>query len=864
MLPAGFELEDAKPTKPEPTTPDGFVVQGSVIPEIRQASPRGLFEKVTSFFRDEDKLTARSANIYALSEATGLPISEVNKNYDQLRYSSNITGIDSEPKPEEIMSAVMIPGVVAGAGAAIATYGLAAGLASTAAGIIAFGALDKAIPTDKVIAKMEEEGVDDLAIHTVEIADFVGKAMIAGGIFKKSGQLKESFMKQKITEYKLPETVSLSAEQVRSIYIAGPGMEGMTTAEQRSLWASLELNSFDRRAAIEHGISINVPSEKVVKIVDNPLWAKVKNMFGMTEEATVVSSTKAGKPGQVNKGLEAPGAVSEKPKSDPVAKLIGALKEAKDVRSKQETLYEQERSKKFGKLMGTRSKAKGEAGFYKELGALKGELPKVEFEAIRGKVGQEDIDSLFQMIRETPKIGEWEKINAMSGLAKMFGEEGGRVPTQGELALLNEVFGEEFTKAILDKRTLWNKMAELGQQIANIPRSLMSSGDMSGLLRQGAFMIGRPRQFLPAAKKMFTTFFSEKAYDAVQDAIITHPDYQLARDSDLFLADKDMLLGTREESFMSNLAEKIGIKVPNPLSYIKNKPDKAPFKYLFGDKIDLMPIGQLVRASERSYISLLNKLRFDVFVDMLNKAEISGRNPRKDRDLTKSLADYINNATGRGKLPGGFEKSAVLLNSLFFSPRLIMSRINLLNPAFYIKQDSFVRKEALKDLLKFFGLGLTVLGMAKMSGAEVGDKPTSSDFGKIKSGNTRFDIWAGFQQYIVVMSRLWSGKYVKSTTGEEVKLGDGYKPRTKKDVLQDFAEGKLAPIPSFIVAMLEQQDFEGKPVTLKGELAKRFIPMMTGDMYDIAKDDPTLLPAGLTSFFGVGVSTYEDKQRKGF
>jgi hypothetical protein len=822
-LPAGFVPEEALKTeaKASPTLPHGFVDEGSVIPQINEAPPAGIMEKVSSFFRNDDKLSARAGNVYALSELTGLPLHEVNKNYDILRYSTKITGLEHEPREEDVMKALMIPGVVAGA---------VANPVGTAAGLIAFGALDKAIPTDKIINKMEEDGVSDEAVKAVELADFVGKSIIAGGLFKKIDALPENFLKRKITEYKLPEVVTLKPEQVQDIYKTGE----LTTADEKSLWAALELNSFDRRAALEHGININVPSEKIVRVVDNPLWAKVKNMFGMAEEGTVAKTTE-GKPTKAPAGLlEGPNATTkpQEPPGNPVKKLIDALKSAEDVRSKQETLHAEGRAKQFAKLQSARSSAKGEKGFFKELGALKGELPKVEFEAIRGKVGQADIDALFNQIRTSPKIGEWEKITAQGGLAKMFGENGGRVPTEGELSLLNEVFGKEFTEAVLEKRPFWSKMKDLGLEIANIPRSLMSSFDLSAPLRQGIFFIGRQKQFGPAFKSMLGAFVDKKAYQNIQDVIIAHPDYQLARDSKLALTDMDVLLGTREERFMSNMAEKIPV------------------------------IGEGVKASGRAYIGFLNKLRFDVFTDLVNKADLLGLDPRKNRDLANGIADFINNATGRGTLPGGLSRSAVTLNSIFFSPRLMFSRLNLLNPAFYVKQDPFVRKEALASLFTYLGLGLSVLTLAKLAGADVGDEPRSSDFGKVKIGNTRFDIWGGFQPMVRSAAQIVTGKYISSTTGKEMTLGEGYKPLTREEIIQRFLEGKLAPIPSFVVTLLKQQDQAGKPVDVPKELRDMFIPMMLQDLNDLAHENPALLPLGLLGFFGVGVQTYGADAKK--
>ena len=458
----------------------------------------------------------------------------------------------------------------------------------------------------------------------------------------------------------------------------------------------------------------------------------------------------------------------------------------------------------------------------------------MEFEAIRGKVGQADIDALFQQVRLSPKIGDWEKINAMTGLSKMLGAEGGKVPTEGELSLLNAVFGEEFTKAVLEKRTLFEKFKEAGLQIANIPRSIMSSIDLSAAGRQGGFLISRQKQFGPAFKKQFGAFVSEEAYQAIQDSIITHPDYQLARDSRLSLTDLDVLIGNREEKFMSSWAEKI------PL------------------------LGKGIRASGRAYIGFLNKLRFDTFVDLLNQAERVGLDSRKDRDLTKRIADFINNATGRGTLPKGLETSALALNALLFSPRLLFSRLNLLNPIYYVKQDNFTRKEALKSFFYFLGIGFTILTLSKLGGAEVVTDPRNSDFGKIKVRNTRFDIWGGFQPLVRSAAQIVTGKYISSTTGKEMTLGEGYKPMTRADIFQRFIEGKLAPIPSFIVTLMKQQDAQGKPVSIPKEIGERFVPMVLQDIYDLAKEDPSLIPAGLVNIFGVGVQTYQDKKRKGF
>lgn len=1041
-IPAGFveetEIPQIQTIEPVGKIPDGFVEEDKIIPEIRQAPLLSTFDKMINFFRDPERDIAKAQNIYALSEVTGLPLREVNKNYETLRYSTKVTGLTHDLNNKEFMNMIMLPLVATGA---------VTNPIGTAAGLIAFGALNKAIPTDKFIDNLKERGIDDNVTNTIELADFIGKSMIVGGVFHKAPKLAEGFFKQKIVDYKMPETIKLSAKQVRDVFQTGT----LTTAEQQSLFSSLELSSFDRRAALEHGIDINIPAEKIITLIDKPYWAKIKGIFGikpqteitklpiekpikavsglleakpqtispelqpLIEEAKkyktveefvkaqkqafhgsaieglekiefgegVRSNTFLGTTKKVNSGaifftpnkevaqffadnraewlkdmkqegkatvyerflniknpldltdiekadkffydnnltndvanvigverigdeglkeifeetefdltdlwqifdkkelvskiknLGYDGAIFQEqggrgisyaifnpeqaftksqltsiwqqaqaippeklpppqPSGDPVQKVISALKEARSVRKEQETLYTKARAQKFAKMQAVGEKVRGEKGYYAQLGALKGELPKVEFEAIRDKLTQEDIDSLFNIVKDSPKIGEWEKLSAREGLAKLFGEFGGKVPTENEISLLNQVFGEEFTKAILDKKSNWEKIKYAINQTINIPKSLMASFDLSAPFRQGIFLIGRPRQFWSSFKRMFGAFKSEDAFKAIQDTIIKDPDFQLARDSKLALTEMDVLLNEREEAFLSSWAEKI------PL------------------------IGKGVKASNRAYAGFLNKLRFDVFKDLIDKAELAGFNARENRDLSKAIADFVNNASGRGTLPLGLQRAAVSLNTFFFSPRLAWSRINLLNPIYYIKQPPFVRKEAFKSLLAFIGFGTIILTLAKMAGIEVGTDPRSSDFGKMKIGNTRIDIWGGFQQIIVMASRIITGKIVSSTTGKEMTLGEGYKPMTRADIIQHFIESKEAPVASFITALLKGQDATGEKIDVPKEVAQRFIPMSIQDIYEVLKDNPSLLPISLWGIFGVGIQTYEEKSRKGF
>lgn len=519
------------------------------------------------------------------------------------------------------------------------------------------------------------------------------------------------------------------------------------------------------------------------------------------------------------------------PEPSPVEKIIQALKEAKPVKKEQAALYRAERGKRIAAARAMGQKVAGEAGFHAQLGALKGELPKPEFTSLRGKVEQADIDSLFGMVRDSA-LNDWEKITAQTGLAKLLGEMGGKIPTEGELKLLNAVFGPEMVDAILANRTTWQKIAYGAGQILNIPRSIMASFDLSAPLRQGIFMIGRQKQFVPAFQDMFGYFANEKNYNTLMETIRQNPNYDLMQEYNLALTDIEAGLTNREEKFMSSWAEKIPL-IKHP-----------------------------IKASNRAYSGFLNKLRADVFSDLVDKADRLGLDPRGNPKMLEDLVSFINAATGRGSL-GKIERAAVALNSVFFSPRLMASRINLMNPAFYIKKDPFVRQEALKSAATFWGAIATVLALAGMAGLTVGTDWRSSDFGKIKIGDTRIDIMGGFQQYFRMIGQLVTGEYVSSTTGKVMTLGEGYKGLTRWDILIRQLEAKESPVMSFVASMLKGKTFIGEDVNVAQEIGKRFVPMVIGDIVETAIKNPWMLPISALGVFGVGIQTYSARPSKG-
>lgn len=376
--------------------------------------------------------------------------------------------------------------------------------------------------------------------------------------------------------------------------------------------------------------------------------------------------------------------------------------------------------------------------------------------------------------------------------------------------------------------------------IVNFPRSVMASWDLSAPLRQGLPLVHK-KEWWGAWDGMFKSLGSETAFDALQQEIGNRPLFRervdgngntrpsIATEAGLHLTDLNGLTH-REESMMSTLAERI----PG------------------------------VRASNRAYTGFLNKLRADTFQNLVQDAAqtTEGGSPA----LLKELANFVNVSTGRGSL-GSLERSAGALNSLFFSPRLIASRLTMLNPNYYIMANPMVRKEALKSLFTVAAAGSTITQLGKLAGGTVESDPTSSDFGKLKVGNTRLDPYGGFQQYIVAANRLMQGRSKSSTSGKEYKLGEKFGAPTRLDVAGRFAESKLNPVMSFVTGILRGKNMSGEPFNVKQEIASRFVPIFLQDLKQLATEDPSLislpkdfkpenLPFAAPAMFGMTVQNY--------
>jgi hypothetical protein len=137
--------------------------------------------------------------------------------------------------------------------------------------------------------------------------------------------------------------------------------------------------------------------------------------------------------------------------------------------------------------------------------------------------------------------------------------------------------------------------------------------------------------------------------------------------------------------------------------------------------------------------------------------------------------------------------------------------------------------------------------------ASVEIDPRSTDFGKIKVGNTRVDFWAGFQPY---------ARFVAQLIMAERKTPDGMQALNRGDLIERFARSKLSPAAGLFTDIVKGETYLGDEFALTSEAVadqafQRLVPMSIQDIYE-ALDDAgvTGLALSMPSLLGANVQTY--------
>lgn len=496
---------------------------------------------------------------------------------------------------------------------------------------------------------------------------------------------------------------------------------------------------------------------------------------------------------------------------------------------------------------------------------LRGENAQYEqrYEPIREAVGDDAIKQWREAIVHDEDI-QWLDRDKLVDIIDRLAD--GSYVTTGEAKLFGKYFGPEAEKVATARVPFGDKAWLTLLEVLGIPRTLFASFDVSGLGRQGRMLLQAYPQLTPeAVRKAMATFWSEDT------AVRLEEEYQTSR--------------AFEE------AKTTGLDLPSWHNVEANIQDFEE-RFQFAGMIQKIPG---VRASERSYVTVLNWLRCTIMDRVVSQTEAS-RGQEMTLPEKQHLAKVINHLSGRANLPGGRTSitTQAILNALFFSPKFVVSRLAPLvdvplaaaRSVVTFDADSWsprVRLELQPELMLQFrswaslmGTGLLVALIAKMGWGDEADvelDARSTEFGKLKIGSMRMDLTPGYVTAARFLARLASGE-VKTSSGE-------IREQSPLDTIADFVTSKTAPIPSLVMDLFNGQDRMGRPLLEgpKGEEGKvldslgippwvqglnetvfgRIVPGWIQDATDalMVEGVPQMFAMGAISFFGGGAQTYE-------
>lgn len=618
-------------------------------------------------------------------------------------------------------------------------------------------------------------------------------------------------MNDLITHPEAPQAMKDWAISERDKLVAPPGP---ATAPLPEASAPVPIEALQAPPSVPNGVELPGGGEPISNPARYP-GDKEATSLPISEQIPLVSSP--GRPSVVT--------------SNARQQLIQGLEGARTQSLSDSQALTAARTERAGKASGMAAGLEGQAATDARRAAFAGEMGhRGEYTGVGGDNAASVFDALRLEAQKNPDLVNkpYALDNVEEALSRAVKGESldGKVtgaPTDAQINLLKQYFGEDVAGAVKDavvsSRNIKDQLFSAAGEVAAIPKSIMASFDLSATLRQGGVLSSRfPKEAASAAIDQLKYFASKDTYDAAMKVIEDDPYFETANKSGLAMTGVSSL-DKPEEQFVGKV---IG-KVPG------------------------------IAGSERAYAGFLTKMRFDVFKNIVNTYADKGvtLSGKELEDVSK----FINTASGRGDLGKFFENHSKTLTTALFSPRLWKSRLDMLNPVYYARLSGPARKYALQSAATFAGVATTVLGLASLAGANVESDPRSSDFGKIKIGNTRYDILGGFQQNLVFAYRELTGESKSSTTGNVTKFAKGVQDIGDPNAIPpstspyagnrltkagDLVSNKLNPLLSAAGHFISGKGIGSTPLNPIAELANLVVPLSVSGAVAAANDQGNL------------------------
>lgn len=266
-------------------------------------------------------------------------------------------------------------------------------------------------------------------------------------------------------------------------------------------------------------------------------------------------------------------------------------------------------------------------------------------------------------------------------------------------------------------------------------------------------------------------------------------------------------------------------------------------------------VGRVFKASQIAFEGSAIRMRTGLYDMISNLAEKNGVDVA-DKYQIQSMGKLINSLTARGQW--GTRGESTIVRLILWAPKMLKANIDVLTAHTGQDLSGFARKQAAINLVKIVATSAGIIAIAnaiKPGSAEL--DPRSTNFGKIKVGNTTFDYTGGAGSLIVLAGRLVSNSTKSSSTGLVTQFGTGFGQQTRFDAFISFLTGKTTPPVSAIISMMKGTTPTGQKATLQNIAGNVATPISIQNAIQLKDDHSANAVLGvILDVFGINANTY--------
>lgn len=469
------------------------------------------------------------------------------------------------------------------------------------------------------------------------------------------------------------------------------------------------------------------------------------------------------------------------------------------------------RSKRVGAMAGTleflRGKGvPGKEAIHRASGQLKGALTNYEgrYQPLEDIIEPAFIQAAENDIADTENLTPFDRISLTNhdksgAWDKMLR---GAAMTPGDVRLIRKwqpLLAKEASKRVPLSTKFWSGLESL------LGTLKFGAGFDIQTRRQARWMRGRhPIIFRKAVGRNIAAYISNQYADKMAAETESSPNYKMeAR----FSSQKNGLKFLfRHPEVSVDRPEQFTATIPKELPFlgkrlkVVGKGAEVVYKYTGGQ------IGRVHAASMRGFIDSFNWMQQRLWDQQINNWKQN--NIEITPKMLHDLVDFQNTMMGMAKPKTNFGQAVNrVMRPVMWSPSLTWSRVR--TPSLMLS-NSTMRTEVAATLGTYIGTAMLYLGAASMLARwwdldDVVEWDTdSSDFGKIKIGNTRWDVFGDGGPYIRAILQAWKG--TKKNQAGRVTTREGFE---KLEPFKQLFRNKRAPAMDLFLKIWTGRNYYG-------------------------------------------------------